>query len=94
MRFVALLLQIASANTAPATPPVDAAGAMPVPIMVGITPRDPDKAIRAPRIDGRADDETWRSATPITGFRQWEPTEDGDPSFRTEARIAYDTRNL
>lgn len=94
MRFVALLLQIASANTAPATPPVDAAGAMPIPIMVGLTPRDPDKAIRAPRIDGRADDDTWLSATPITAFRQWEPTEDGDPSFRTEARIAYDTRNL
>lgn len=94
MRFVALLLQIASANSTSAPPPVDAAGAMPVPIMVGITARDPDKAIRAPRIDGRADDDTWRTATPITAFRQWEPTEDADPSFRTEARIAYDTRNL
>ncbi|MBL0938422.1 MAG: carbohydrate binding family 9 domain-containing protein [Gemmatimonadaceae bacterium] len=92
MRFIATLLQIAAANTSPATPPVERA--IPAPIMVGATALDPDRAIKAPRIDGRGDDETWRAATPITGFRQWEPVEDGDPSFRTEARIAYDTRNL
>lgn len=42
--------------------------------------------MRAPRIDGRDDDDTWRMAAPITGFRQFEPTEDGDPSFRTYSR--------
>lgn len=54
----------------------------------------PVMAPRAPRIDGRDDDEIWQSVQPITSFRQFDPTEDGDPTFRTEARIAYDTRNL
>lgn len=54
----------------------------------------PDRAERTPRIDGKDDDDTWRNGTVITGFRQWEPTEDGDPTFRTEARVSYDARNL
>lgn len=94
MRYVAMLLQIATANSAPPATPIDAVKSTPVPIMVGAVELDPNRAARAPRIDGRADDETWSMAAPITGFRQWEPVEDGDPSFRTEARIAYDTRNL
>jgi hypothetical protein len=92
MRYAALLFQLAAANTTP-SPTTDAL-TVPPPIMIGATLLDPNRAVRAPRIDGRGDDETWQLATPITGFRQWEPTEDGDPSFRTEARIAYDTRNL
>jgi hypothetical protein len=45
-------------------------------------------------IDGRDDDEVWRLATPITGFRQFRPVEDGEPSFRTETKVAYDARNF
>jgi len=48
----------------------------------------------APRIDGRDDDAIWRTAEPITGFRQWQPREDGDPRYRTEARVAYDDRYI
>jgi len=49
---------------------------------------------REPTIDGRDDDAIWASATPITELRQWQPAEDKDPRFRTEARIAYDPHNL
>ena len=51
-------------------------------------------AERPPVIDGRDDDDIWKSATPITGFRVFDPKEDGDPTFRTEARIGYDAQNL
>ena len=51
-------------------------------------------ADRPPVIDGRDDDAIWKSATPITGFRVFDPKEDGDPVFPTEVRIAYDAANL
>src|SRR5881409_3803557 len=43
-------------------------------------------------IDGRDDDEVWRIAQPITQFREFQPKEDGDPRFATEAKVAYDDR--
>ena len=43
-------------------------------------------------IDGRDDDEVWRIAPPITQFREFQPKEDGDPRFATEAKVAYDDR--
>src|ERR1044071_29312 len=51
-------------------------------------------AERPPVLDGKDDDAVWQTATPITGFRVFDPKEDGDPSFQTEARIAYDAENL
>src|SRR2546430_1080450 len=54
-------------------------------------------AVRAPSpvvIDGRDDDAVWRLAPAITQFREFQPKEDGDPRFATEARVAYDDRNL
>jgi hypothetical protein len=51
-------------------------------------------AERPPIIDGRDDDAIWKSATPITGFRAFDPKDDGEPSFPTEARIGYDAENL
>jgi hypothetical protein len=51
-------------------------------------------AERAPIIDGRDDDPIWKSATPITGFRVFDPKEDGDPTFQTEAKIGYDAQNI
>ncbi|HEX7025371.1 MAG TPA: DUF5916 domain-containing protein, partial [Gemmatimonadales bacterium] len=51
-------------------------------------------AARAPAIDGRADDEVWRAAAPITEFLEFEPTEGKAPRFRTEAWVAYDARNF
>ncbi len=45
-------------------------------------------------IDGRGDEEGWRTAQVIDDFRQFAPTEDADPRFRTEARVVYDNHNL
>jgi hypothetical protein len=52
------------------------------------------RATRAPVIDGRDDDDVWRNAPMLTGWRQFQPTEDGEPSYRTEAKVAYDDRNF
>ncbi|HEX3534427.1 MAG TPA: carbohydrate binding family 9 domain-containing protein, partial [Gemmatimonadaceae bacterium] len=54
-------------------------------------------ALRAeapPVIDGKDDDQVWRDAPPITAFKEWRPTEDKPPRFKTEAKIAYDASNL
>jgi len=48
----------------------------------------------APTIDGRNDDEVWREAPKISGFRQFQPHVDADPSFPTEFQVAYDENNL
>src|SRR5690242_2864046 len=45
-------------------------------------------------IDGRDADEVWRTAPAITQFREFQPKEDGDPRFATEAKVAYDDHNL
>src|SRR6184192_2980511 len=45
-------------------------------------------------IDGRDDDPVWRLAPAITQFREFQPKEDGDPRFPTEAKVAYDDRNI
>ena len=52
------------------------------------------RATRPPVLDGRDDDEVWREALPITAFRQWQPTEDADPRFATEAKVVYDEHNI
>jgi hypothetical protein len=45
-------------------------------------------------IDGRDDDAGWKRAAVIDGFRTFQPVANGEPRFRTEARIVYDERNL
>lgn len=104
MRFRALLLPFVAVTTASAQGPVRrVATAASSPVRGATESRgvpmpapvpSPSRALKAPSIDGRDTDDIWRTATPIDGFRQWEPTEDGDPSFRTEARFAYDAHNL
>ena len=47
-----------------------------------------------PVIDGKDDDEVWRLAPVINDFRQFQPTENADPSLRTEAKVAYDAHNF
>ena len=85
-----ILLQVAVATTAPPPSNVDRP---PVTATAPLAP-GPVRALLAPRIDGHDDDEIWQTVAPITAFRQFDPVEDGDPSYRTEARIAYDARNL
>ncbi|MEO7964304.1 MAG: sugar-binding protein, partial [Gemmatimonadaceae bacterium] len=45
-------------------------------------------------IDGKGSDPQWATAPLITGFRVFDPVEDGEPSMKTEARVAYDDHNL
>ena len=52
------------------------------------------RALRPPVIDGRDDDEVWAQAPAIADFREWQPVEDGNPRFRTVAKIAYDAGNV
>ncbi|MEO8192733.1 MAG: DUF5916 domain-containing protein [Gemmatimonadales bacterium] len=47
-----------------------------------------------PAIDGSDADAAWATASPISDFRVFEPTEDGEPRFRTEARVVNDATNL
>ncbi len=74
-----------------ATPPTPAGGGAPNALASRAS------AVRATApvvIDGRDDDEVWRLAPAITQFREFQPKEDGDPRFPTEAKVAYDDRNL
>ncbi|MBP6774908.1 MAG: carbohydrate binding family 9 domain-containing protein, partial [Gemmatimonadaceae bacterium] len=96
MLLPALLLQLTAATTTvPATSTANRARdavrnevAAPAPIPT------PMRLDRAPQIDGRDDDEVWRAIPVISDFRQFEPSENGDPTLRTEARIGYDANNL
>src|SRR5689334_25428545 len=48
------------------------------------------RAATVPAIDGRGDDAAWATAQVIDAFRTFDPVENGDPRFRTEARVMYD----
>src|SRR5438309_226405 len=52
------------------------------------------RATTPPVIDGKDNDAVWRIAPVIKDFRQFQPTEDGNPSFATEAKVAYDDHNF
>jgi hypothetical protein len=52
------------------------------------------RVARPPQIDGRPDDDIWRTAPRFSEFRQFEPRVDADPIFRTEFQVAHDDRNL
>jgi hypothetical protein len=52
------------------------------------------RAARPPRMDGRDDDPIWKSAPEYDAFREFQPTEDGPPRFRTTFRVVYDDRYL
>ncbi len=75
------------------TPPASAGGVVaPLPPPSTATRATAVRATVPVVIDGRDDDEVWRVAPPITQFREFQPKEDGDPRFATEAKVAYDDR--
>ncbi len=45
-------------------------------------------------IDGRLDEAAWQKATPITGFRQYQPDEGAPASLPTEVRILFDDQAI
>lgn len=61
---------------------------------VSLTRAAASPAVRAPIIDGSDADAVWSTVTPITGFRVFDPKEDGDPTMPTEVRVAFDAENL
>jgi hypothetical protein len=77
------------APSAPPSPPTRFV--VPLPTATAATAARADVA---PTLDGRDDDDIWRDAPAITQFRQHDPVEDGDPRYRTEARVGYDAKNL
>ena len=52
------------------------------------------RALRPPVLDGTDNDAVWKEALVLDQFREFEPSEDGDPSMRTEVRVAFDERSL
>jgi hypothetical protein len=52
------------------------------------------RAIGGHRISADESAPLWQGAQLIDGFRVFDPTEDGAPSMRTTAKVAYDDRNL
>src|ERR1043166_3599085 len=46
------------------------------------------------RVSAALNEEVWQLATPTDAFRQREPQDGGEPSQRTEFRVAYDAFNL
>ncbi len=92
MLLPALLLQIALAT--PASPPMVDPAPRRSTLPAEAPKYRPSRTQRAPVIDGRDDDAMWRGTPAINDFRVFDPTEDGEPTVRTEARLAYDARNL
>jgi hypothetical protein len=86
---IALLVQAAAA---PAAPDTTRARFESDTLRVGSVAAH--RAAIAPTIDGRSDDEVWADAPITAAFRQWDPVEDGDPSFRTAFQVAYDDHHM
>lgn len=94
---VAALLGLALSLQVPQQVPTRADAGPSTPVRIGAPTDSGASAVRAgvpPVIDGKDDDEVWRIAPVITGFKQWQPTEGKAPRFRTEAKVAYDAANL
>ena len=68
--------------------------ASPPPTSPSATTAVAQRATTAPVIDGKDNDAVWGVASVISGFRQFRPVEDADPSVRTEAKVAYDDHNF
>jgi hypothetical protein len=87
----ALNLQASQQISARADAQATTRAAVPLPTDTSAT------AVRAgasPVIDGRDDDQIWRTAPPITAFKEWRPTEGKEARFKTEAKVVYDASNL
>jgi len=54
----------------------------------------PARAATPPAIDGRLDDEVWRDAPSVTGFKTFIPDFGREPGQQTVAYMAYDAENL
>jgi Domain of unknown function (DUF5916)/Carbohydrate family 9 binding domain-like len=46
------------------------------------------------KLDGDFNETIWESAPTISDFRQRDPKDDGDPTFPTDVKVAYDATNM
>ncbi len=65
-----------------------------VPMRATATTAGAARTNNPPVIDGKDNDEAWRSAPVIDQFLEYEPNTGAEPRFRTEVRILYDDRYL
>ncbi len=70
------------------------AAAIPLPVAAAPARVAAARAHQSITLDGRDDDAAWRAAQAITAFREFQPREDADPRYATEARVAYDAHNF
>jgi Domain of unknown function (DUF5916)/Carbohydrate family 9 binding domain-like len=61
---------------------------------VSIVEAVPVNEASALKLDGELTDEVWTRAPRIDGFLQRDPKEGAAPTYPTEARVAYDARNI
>ncbi len=60
-------------------------------VLGGIPPSAAIKrTVAIPHIDGRISEGEWINATLLSGFRQFEPVSDAEPSFETKVMLMYD----
>lgn len=75
-------------SVAPATVAAQAGGVHPQAAPVATAVR----LVAPVTLDGKLDEEVWRTAPAVTGFRQSQPSEGRAGTQRTEVRFAYDDR--
>jgi hypothetical protein len=68
--------------------------AAPPPPTANATTAVAQRAASPPTIDGKDNDDVWRTAPVIRDFRQFSPTEDANPSMPTEAQVAFDAHDI
>jgi len=84
--MMTLVVVLASVASARAQMPAPAGGSAPTAVV--------SRAPVPPLIDGRLDDEAWKTAAVLTGFVQREPVEGQPASERTEVRVVQDEQAL
>src|SRR5687768_3629181 len=84
---LALSAQVQVASTIPVQPALEKKS-------IALSSATAVRASTAPVLDGKAEDAVWDAAPAITAFRQFEPNEDGEPSYQTTAKVSFDERNL
>jgi Domain of unknown function (DUF5916)/Carbohydrate family 9 binding domain-like len=94
---IAALLGLVLSLQTPTQEPLRTDAPPSTPLRIGAPTDSGAAAVHAeapPVIDGKDDDQVWRTAPVIAAFKQWQPAEGKEPRFRTEAKVAYDAANL
>jgi len=85
---VALLISLTAVPASAAAQTSDATPASPPPTVAAT------RVATAIAVDGRLDEDAWRTAPAATGMRQYQPSEGSPESRRTDVRFLFDDRAL